>query len=138
MSEPIRGDEELLEVPSELLWRSVLPEWVDDGKIRSSAFKPNSGDQKKMSVAREEKVSAEDHYDEYRLSNRSGGVWAISVEEVNTVGSRAIDDSASKERPTPCPKGHAYVDFRDFGSSRTDKVGARLRTYAQTRGRQAP
>lgn len=133
MSQPLREGEVSLTQMEELLWRNVHPDWVDDGVLSSQAFRPNSGDDGQMSVGRSSVVSASDHFSEYvAVPNKSGGIWALSVQEVDDQSLRVVDDS--KADPPPLLTGHAYVDFRDVGGKQEKKRGAKLRDRAAERG----
>ena len=73
-------------------------------------------------------VTPGEHFEEFtgELGLRSVGVWGVTVEEVQAVSSRAIDDRLSSSRPDPCPRGHSYVDYRDLDTSGATKSRARV------------
>ena len=134
--ELVKG-EVVLSDPSELLMRNVNPSWVDLGKPTSQAFKTTQKDSGRLSVARDSQVTPEDHYEEFTcgLGLNSVGVWAVSVAEVHAASSQAVDDQEAASRPSPCPRGHSYVDYRDLDTSGAVKSRARfLLSAALARG----
>lgn len=134
--------ESLLSDPAELLWRQVSPSFFIDGdKISSQAFRPGGRDHGKMSTSRASVQSAAGAYDFHTNVRRlnSAGTWAITVEEVNDAGSRAVDDSKATTAPAPpCPPGHTFVDFRPYGTNTARRIGGLLLDAAVHRGRQHP
>lgn len=138
-SHELSEGEELLTSTDELIWRNVNPDWVVDGKVTSQAFRPTPKDDKKVSGAREAKVSAASHYTEFTgLGLKSAGVWAVTVNEAAKEAVPAIYDENSAKAPTPCPKGHTSLDFTSHSNANTKRIGARLRDHAELRKRQHP
>ncbi len=136
-----QGDEVELDNPEELVWRNVNPGFIESGVVSSQAFRPTPKDQRKMSGARENKVSAEKHFHEFTndLGRESAGVWAVSVGEANAQGVRCVYDAESSNRPPdPCPAGHTYFDFQPHGNNAQRRIGRTLSENAQQRGRQHP
>lgn len=130
----IKDGEILLENADEKLWRQVRPNMFDQGQIGEGAFIPTSSDPRRLSCSREALQSAEGAYDDYvRRGYKSAGTCAVTVEEVASVKSRAIDDSSVQEGEDPTP-GHTYIDYR--GLDRTGRQEAReeLAFYATNRG----
>lgn len=144
MATPLAPNEVVLESEDLLLWRSCAPEvfLVDDGRLSSQAFALSSGDENRLSVGQSYVVSAEEHFDE--LTNppfelQKATVWGVSVDEVRSIGSRAVDDTRSAYAPDPCPKGHAFVDYGDLNSNgQRRKRAKQLSAFATARGRQHP
>lgn len=139
MAEP-EAEGTLLDPSDEMLWRNVNPNWIDEGRLTSQVYRPTPKDQKHLSVAREERVSAAAHYAEFTdsLGLASAGVWAVTVEECSTVGIPAVHDELSSKRPDPCPTGHTHLDFTGHSSNRAKRIGGILRDRAEARGRQHP
>lgn len=132
--------EEILVERDELVWRNAHPEWIVNGGLTSQAFRPTPKDRKKLSGARQGKVSAEDHFKEFTedLGLASAGVWAVSVGEVQDEELRSIYDENSPSAPNPCPKGHTSLDFTTVSSSKAKRIGGRLRERAEQRDLQHP
>jgi len=122
----------------ELVWRNVNPAWVTKGRISSQAFRPTPKDKAKLSSAREQRVSAAEHFREFTedLNLDSGGVWAVSVGEANAEDIPAIHDEHSPSMQG-CPTGHTSLDFTGTpAKSKQRKVAGALRDKAQDRGAQ--
>ncbi|MFV0633993.1 hypothetical protein [Demequina sp.] len=130
----------------ERLWRQVHPDWVQDGVISSSAFKPKRNDGKQLSCSRESIVSAAEatrHYGDV-LGFRTAGSAAVSVGDVHTpdnpvgptatVSARVVDDSERGATEGDLPPGHAYVDLRPFGSSAIERKAKQLAFFAAKNG----
>lgn len=132
--------EEVLTERDELLWRNAHPDWVVDGELTSQAFRPTPKDQKKLSSAREAKVSAEANFKEFteELGFESVGVWAVSVGEVQDQALRSVYDEHSPSTPTPCLKGHTSLDFTSASNNQARRIGGRLRDRAEYRGIRHP
>jgi hypothetical protein len=133
---------------AELLWRQCAPGHFDrrTGKPTADIFRPTDEDKGMMSVARKTKATAKGSY-EHRtvtLGKRSEGTWAVSVGEVEAVGSRAVDDTANQPNPPPAPApGHSYIDVRhleELHRDKTEKMRFRstLLIHANKRNRQHP
>ena len=115
--------EVLVPCSEERLWRQMIPAiWVsEEGKPSSHAFGPSSADRGKPSFARESKVTATEALDWHNENARSPSqaVWAVSAAEVDTSGTRSVDDT-SVQGFMGAP-GHCYVDYRHL-----DKSGERV------------
>ena len=118
----------------ELLLRQVHPNFIVEGRISSQAFLPTAKDDKKLSVNRNSMVSAKEafelHTQEKKL--KSTGVWAVSVEEVVSLDSLAIEPD-----PIEVPiqdRSHALIDFSKLPSeSRIRSTAKNLAEKAQDR-----
>lgn len=65
---------------TELLYRQPHPTFLRDGRSSSQAFRPSSGDDGMLSVARSSLVSAEEACARYRARGKlSAGTWAVSL-----------------------------------------------------------
>ncbi|MFF0339676.1 hypothetical protein [Kribbella sp. NPDC004875] len=130
----------LLDVGDEKLWRNVNPAFFDGDQMTTQAFTPTKKDEGKLSSAMAALVTAEEHFREFTedLGLQSSGVWCVTVDEVAGTGLRAVYDCESPERPDPCPKGHAYVDFRGAGSGLKKRAATKLRDAATNTGRVHP
>jgi hypothetical protein len=120
----------------ELLYRQVLPAWVQDGRPSGQAFTPTKKDKYKLSVDRESLITAEGafflHTDGRNL--RSAGTWAITVAQCaqKTLGCFS-DPLASPPELVPDP-AHCLVDFEPLSKSRRAMAGSFLATAAHARG----
>ncbi len=129
--------EVVIEESEELLWRNCAESWLDEGSPTKQLFFPTKKDSLKLSSARESLVSASAHQAEYTaLGNRSVGIWAVSSQEVQEVGLRSVDDSATGTSPLT---GHCFLDFRQCATGGVIQRTARgLKDLAEKRGRQHP
>lgn len=135
MDEPQRLADE-----ADLVWRSVHPAWFVNGRLSSQAFRPTPKDQLMLSGASSRSVTAEEHFTEYTedFGLESCGVWAISVGEAAAEGLPCWADEGTPQAPLPCPRGHVSIDFRGKTGAELRRVGQRLRTFAEVRGRIHP
>jgi len=136
------GAEEVLTDSAELVWRNVHPNFYDEGadSLTSQAFRATAKDQKKPSGAREARVTAGKHFEEFTkiLNFKSAGVWAVTVAEVDAEGIHAVYDENAPTAPNPCTTGHTYFDYTELSPSKMKQVAGKLRDKAETRGRKHP
>ncbi|WP_194293419.1 hypothetical protein [Actinomadura macrotermitis] len=140
-SEELRPGEELIGEVDEFLYRQVHPQFVQDGRVTSQAFRPTEKDAGELSISRGSQVSAEEAFIFHtaRLQLDSAGSWIVSVDEVGKIGLRAVDDQHAPTRPDPCPPGHGYIDFRSLQTQNAlKKAASKLRDAAEVRGRAFP
>lgn len=90
--------EQLMSDADELAYRQIAPHMlVDDGKIATTAFGPNTSDSGKPSFSRQAEVSPQDARDWHskHANSPSQGVWAVSVGRLsNQVGMSSMTHSA--------------------------------------------
>lgn len=66
-------------------------------------------------------------------------VSALAAAIKGVLGARVVDDRNGQDAPSPCPTGHAFVDFRDCPSNgQVAKRAGHLRDIAVVRGRVYP
>lgn len=111
--------------PSETLRRQIHPKWLRNGVIGSDAFKPSDG---MASTTMDSVLTAQQAHDAY--TNKTVGSCALTVDEIDNSGSRAIDDSAC----TGVVHGHAYIDLRGLGRSARDNIAKKLKRIAMRNG----
>lgn len=120
------------ELPSseELLHRQVHPTFLRDGRLSSQAFKPNSGDDGQLSVARGSLASAKAAYERYIARKRAScGVWSVTLTECAAVSAPAYAD------PLEDDDAHAVINFNEVATkSQWDKVADKLAACARARG----
>ncbi len=123
---PLVGGEIQLTNPIEMLRRQIHPNWEKErGVIGSDMFKPGDG---RASTTMDSVLSAQQAHSRYE--NPTVGSCAVAVSEVNSYGSRAIDDSAVNGVPI----GHAYIDLRGLGVSARDRIAKKLKRSAMGNG----
>ncbi|WP_156466322.1 hypothetical protein [Janibacter sp. Soil728] len=133
----LQEDEIEVDEPSELLWRNCAESWVDDGVPSKQLFLPTKKDNKQLSTARSSVVNADQHFTEFcATGSQSTGIWAVSVDELQSAQLRAVDDSKAGFSPLT---GHCFVDFRQCSSGGVIQRAARaLKDHALARGQQHP
>src|SRR5438309_2009863 len=91
-----------------MMYRQVHPNWVDDGRPSSQAFRPTKKDEKMLSVARGSMTSPEGAFRHYRETRglQSAGTWGVTVGEAGAVELGCPAD------PVPGDPCHALIDFR--------------------------
>lgn len=113
---PLLPQEELLDSGSdELLYRQITEPLMNDGRVSSQAFGPATADEGAPSFARETITTPQESRDWHteNAAKPSLSVWACSVFEVESAGTRAVDDSAVPPPPEAIvAPGHCYVDYR--------------------------
>ena len=115
----------------ELMHRQVTPGQHQDGEPLLEAFAPTREHDRKLSVACNSKVSAEEafvaHTDRGLASVGSWPIWHGTVQEVEL---RAVDDSALDG----VPDYHGYVDFRRGTRAERKMAADTLREAAVVEG----
>lgn len=130
--------EQLMSDADELAYRQIAPHMlVDDGKIATTAFGPNTSDSGKPSFSRQAEVSpqaARDWHSKH-ANSPSQGVWAVSVGEVIESGRYVVDDSqCTLPEGTLRAPGHCFVDFRALSRPQRKELRAKLHMHAMRRG----
>ncbi|WP_417218146.1 hypothetical protein [Arthrobacter sp.] len=134
----LQAGEQLMVKGGELIYRQIAPHMlIDDGKVATTAFGPNSSDNYMPSYSRSTAVTAQESRDWHTRNalHPSLGVWGIAVQEVIASESYAVDDSACPlgEGQKRAP-GHCFVDFRRLSKPQRKELRARLYMHAMKRG----
>lgn len=122
---PLVADEVQIDEPSETLRRQINPKLLRNGVIGSDTFKPKDG---KASVTMDSVLTAHQAHDAY--PNDTVGSCTATIQQVDDLGLRAIDDSAL----LGVPHGHAYIDLRGLGRSARDGMAKKLKRLAMNNG----
>lgn len=130
--------EQLVSGREELAYRQIAPHMlIDNGKIATTAFGPNTSDQGKPSYSRSSLVTAQEARDWHTENARSPsqGVYGVSVGEVIESGRYLVDDSQCQpEGDSLRAPGHCFVDFRGLAKPQERELRARLYMHAMKRG----
>lgn len=114
----------------ELLLRQVPSAWVQGDRVTSQSFKPFPKDDNRVSVYRDDLMSAEEawrHYTE-ELRLNSVGIVAVSVDECRNEHLTVDLDGI----PYPA---HASIVFpADLPKNQIERIAARLVAKARARG----
>lgn len=111
-----------------LLLRQIHPDFVQQGRPTSQAFRPTPKDENQLSVYDGARITAPaswHHYTE-RLNMKSAGVMALSCEECAAEQLMIIEDRV------PFPE-HCSIDFSGLKKSEVEKKSKKLAAYAKGR-----
>lgn len=112
-----------------LLLRQVHPNFFQNGRVTSQAFRPTPKDEQKLSMYNGDQIDpqpAHRHYTE-TLDCASIGVLGVTVAECDELNLPAIED------PEPFPE-HVVLDYSAFPKNAIEKIAKLLRVKAETRG----
>ncbi len=112
-----------------LLLRQIHPNFVQNGRVTSQAFRPSPKDESQLSVDNGNMVTPEASWKRFSAQpeNSSAGVMAISHDECVDCKLSVIEDGI------PYPE-HCYLDFSPIGRNESDRIGKKLASAAQLRG----
>lgn len=111
-----------------LLLRQIHPDFVQDDRVSSQAFRPTPKDEQCLSVYDGDRIDAPTAHEHYTsvLGLRSVGIMAVTLNECNTL------DLPVRADPAPFLE-HAVIDFSGFGKNATEKKAKQLRAKAVAR-----
>ena len=134
----LREGEDLVGSSDELIFRQIAPHMlVDEGRVSTIAFGPNTSDNGMPSYSRESVVTAQEARDWHtaHASSKSFGVFGVTVNEVIESGRYVVDDSrCSIANGAIRAPGHCFVDFRRLARAERKELRARLFMHAMKRG----
>jgi len=118
---------------STLLLRQIHPNFLEEGIPSSQAFIPKPNDEGKLSVYDSDQISPSQAYTHYSesLNLASGGVWGVTKEEADHVGTIAEPD------PLPDFDAHSILDFNRLPESSNRawrKAAKKLKGFALEKG----
>ena len=115
--------------PSTLLLRQVHPQFVQNGRVTSQAFRPTPKDRGQLSVYDGDQIKPKAAYLHYTTDRKleSAGVMGVTVGECESL------DLSAKPDPTPFPE-HAVIDFADHRGNQVTKRAKKLVARATDRG----
>lgn len=111
-----------------LLLRQIHPNFVQEGRVSSQAFRPTPKDEQKLSVYDGDQIESQPAYQHYtdQLKLPSVGVMAVIVAECSQLALPVLAD------PELFPE-HTLIDFSAYGTSAIEKKAKLLRTKAEMR-----
>lgn len=114
---------------STLLLRQINPNFVQNGRITSQAFRPTPKDEQCLSVYDGDMIEPESAYDHFTqtLKFKSCGIMGVTVSECTKHQLEVRSD------PEPFPE-HAIIDFSEYSKKDTEKKAKLLKHVAQMRG----
>lgn len=115
--------------PDTLLLRQIHPNFVQDGRVTSQAFRPTPKDEFHLSVDNGDRLTAEAAWRRFTADPActSAGVQAVSRSDCAAQALPVIEDG----RPHP---EHCSIDFSAFEKKAIEKKAKLLRAAAATRG----
>jgi len=115
--------------PSAELLRQINPNFIQDGRVSSQAFRPTPKDEGCLSVYDGDLIAPGAAYAHFTdsLGFQSVGVQAVTVAEC------AALDLPARPDPEPFPE-HAVIDFSAFQKKQVEAKAKRLRILADARG----
>ncbi|MBF0611565.1 MAG: hypothetical protein G8345_14300 [Magnetococcales bacterium] len=111
-----------------LLLRQIHPNFIQDGRVSSQAFRPTPKDEDLLSVYHGDLITPEAAWTHFNGQPKcsSVGVMGVSVAE--------CEELALSARPDPLPfPEHAVIDFSTFSKSQIEKKAKQLRVRAEER-----
>ena len=112
-----------------LLYRQVHPRFVQQNRVTSQAFQPNSNDANLLSVYDGDQIEAADAWEHYTVVQQlpSAGVVAVTVSECSGLQLPVVLDGIPYSE-------HAYIDCSGYGRRARSNKAKRLRSLANRRG----
>jgi hypothetical protein len=124
---------------TEILFRQIHPQFMENGEPTSQAFGPTAKDEGKLSVDRSALTDAKGSYDLYlRMGQSSAAVFGITVGEFRSQDLTCHSDPIEETVQRPGNSAHSVVDFKKFGASQQKTKAKRLKLVAIARGKLHP
>jgi hypothetical protein len=114
--------------PETLLMRQINPNFIQNGRVTSQAFRPTPKDDSQLSVYNGDLITPENSWQHFTLnpSCRSSGVMAVSQSQCAEQAVPIVED------PITFPE-HAYLDFSNMNKKEVEKKAKVLASKAQDR-----
>ncbi|HOY80018.1 MAG TPA: hypothetical protein PLN33_19555 [Hyphomonadaceae bacterium] len=123
------AEEHKLDNPEEVMLRQVHPNFVQEGRPASRAFRPNSDDSGLFSSDRSAIVTPQQAYEAYQHKDRAtGGCWGVTIDEYSALNLDSYSD------PLVDNGAHALVDFTPHEERLWRSLSKRIHKAAQDRG----
>jgi hypothetical protein len=120
---------------AEVLFRQIHPDLMQDGEPASSGFRPNDGDENKLSVDRGALTTSEASYALYTGNGyASAAVYGVSIGEFDGCGIPCESDPIDTPGIPVANPAHALASFVGYGTSKQKTLGKRLKKLAIARG----
>jgi hypothetical protein len=115
--------------PETLLLRQIHPNFVQQGRVTSQAFRPTPKDEHQLSVDNGDRIDAQSSWRRFTSNSlcTSAGVMAVSNGECAAQQLQVVEDAF------PYPE-HCSVDFSPHGKSAVEKTAKQLSHLARVRG----
>ncbi len=115
--------------PETLLYRQIHPNFIQNGRPTTQAFRPTPKDENQLSVYDGDKIQARASFEHYTLILKysSAGVMALTNTECSAQSLPVIADGK------PFPE-HCSIDFSSLKRNEIEKAAKVLAACAVTRG----
>jgi hypothetical protein len=112
-----------------LLLRQIHPNFLQNGRVSSQAFRPTPKDEQRLSVYDGDRIDPEPAYQHYTetLCFQSSGVMAVTVSECGALALPVASD------PMPLFPEHVVIDFSAYSKKATEKKAKQLKAMAEVR-----
>ena len=131
---------ERLENGDELLFRQVPRAFLREDRVTSQAFTPGRNDDRKLSVARGSKTTADATFDHHTrvCGRKSDGTWAVTVAECASLDLPARPDPLTAPPEPFADPAHAIIDYTGLSNGQVESKAQILAREATHRGRLWP
>ncbi len=120
---------------SELLFRQIHPNFMDNGEPSSQAFVPTAKDENRLSVDRASITTAEQSFSLFTKGGRlSIGAYGLTVAEFASEEINAFPDPVEATGTQLANPAHAYADYSSFTANQQKNKAKRLKLKAKARG----
>lgn len=121
--------------PTEVLFRQIHPDLVQDGEPSSSNFRPKEADENKLSMDRSALTTATAAFDLYTSNGyTSVAVYGVSIAEFTAHAIPCEQDPLPAKEGTKANPAHALANFEIFGGSKQKTLAKRIKQAAIARG----
>jgi hypothetical protein len=115
---------------STVLLRQIHPNFVQNGRPTSQAFRPTPKDEEKLSAYDGDQITAEASFQHYTTMRNLASIGAMGL----TVAECLAESLPSRPDPLPdCPE-HSVVDFAGFTDKDCHRKSKKLQAKAMERG----
>jgi len=112
-----------------LLLRQIHPNFVQQGRVTSQAFRPTKKDEGKLSVDNGDRIKPMAAWERFTndTENASAGVMAVTHDECSLHELPLLEDGIPYAE-------HCHIDFSSFEKTEIERKAKRLSKLAQARG----
>jgi hypothetical protein len=120
---------------SELLFRQIHPDLMQNGEPSSSGFRPKDSDQNMLSVDRSTVTTASGSHALYTGNGyKSAATYGLSVGEFNLHDISCRPDPLTAVNGRSANPAHALADFSKHGTSKQKTLAKKIKKLAVARG----
>lgn len=120
---------------TEVLFRQIHPDLMQDGEPASSSFRPKESDKNKLSVDRGALTTAAAAFDLFTSNGyTSVAVYGVSIAEFTMCAIPCEADPLPATEEKKANPAHALANFEEFGGSKQKTLAKRIKQAAIARG----